>query len=458
VAHYSRKVFRMGGSAYYAVDFDRGAADLVGRLLANRQATYGTLFATDRRYVPSALRGYGHPFTAGRQVWLHRTKYTDGPPNYWYAFAGDPNAVSARSWDPTAPTPKLITRPEDLALSSSLRVKFSEPVLGVNGQTLRLVGPDDEPVAADVSIESATNEAVVDPDQPLVLSARYRLELAAGVTDQAGNPAAAASWELSARLDADPLENPLPVVLEPGSHELVRLDALGTITERRSVDVADARWLSVTRRARLPGERGSLLEIGTAGLTGWWVAESPSAHAAGLIDEATYTPGTEVRLPAGGYPRFEVVDGAVRSDGTTSPRSELAVAVDRRVIADGMLLLRIAAGEPDLGGTWIRIDPSLAPPEAAASRVLGVEAHEGRSSLELGLGDWTAMRFDEAGRVIDRREVSGGPATALETTATMNVGGASFLVLSGGELDGWAIRDDPRHAVRLIEVAADSAD
>ncbi|MGI9000029.1 MAG: hypothetical protein ACR2GO_10035, partial [Candidatus Limnocylindria bacterium] len=44
VASYSRAIFAMGGSAYFATDFDRGAADLVGRLLANRGATFGSAF------------------------------------------------------------------------------------------------------------------------------------------------------------------------------------------------------------------------------------------------------------------------------------------------------------------------------------------------------------------------------------------------------------------------------
>jgi len=127
-------------------------------------------------------------------------------------------------------------------------------------------------------------------------------------------------------------------------------------------------------------------------------------------------------------------------------------------MADGMLLLRVTPGQPVIGGSWLQVDPSLAPPEASAFRLLEMDAPEGRSSLELAQGHWTAMRFDDAGRVIDRRNVSGGSATALEVDATVNVGGAGFLVVSGGELDGWAIRDDARHALHLIEDAADSAD
>jgi hypothetical protein len=459
VAHYSRKVFRMGGSAYYAVDFDRGAADLVGRLLANRQTTYGTLFSTDPRYVPSALRGYFHPFSAGRQVWLHRTKYTDGPPNYWYAFAGEPNAVPARSWDSTAPTAKLVTRPSNLHPAASLRVAFSEPVRGVSGQTLRLIGPGDKPLRARVRIDVAKSEAVLRPERPLALSTRYRLELAGGVTDAVGNPAAATTWELAVRLDADPLEDLLPIVLEPGAHKLVRVDALGRITERRSIDIADPRWLSATRRVRLPGRAGSWLEFGgTSRLAGWWVGESGSAHAAGIIDVARYRRDTEIQLDGGRYPRFGVSDGTARPEGTLAIRSERNVAIDRRLVADGLLLVRVAADVAEIGGSWIRIEPSNAPPESAAVRLLDLESRDGRTSLALGLGDWTAVRVDHAGRVIDRREVSGGPATRLKTDATVSIGGASFHVLSGGELDGWAIRDDARHTVRPIEEAADSVD
>src|SRR5687768_15279696 len=77
VAYYSRAVFAMGGSAYFATDFDRGAADLVGRLLADPAGTFGSAFANDHRFVGSALTAQPHPFSAGQTIWLHRSKYTD---------------------------------------------------------------------------------------------------------------------------------------------------------------------------------------------------------------------------------------------------------------------------------------------------------------------------------------------------------------------------------------------
>ena len=107
VAYYSRGVFAMGGSAYYATDFDGGAADLVGRILADRTATYGSAFVNDPRFVPYGLTAQPHPFSAGQTIWLHHSTYAPGPPNYWYAFAGNPDLAPLRAWDAAAPTATL---------------------------------------------------------------------------------------------------------------------------------------------------------------------------------------------------------------------------------------------------------------------------------------------------------------------------------------------------------------
>ncbi|HSJ00053.1 MAG TPA: hypothetical protein VLA59_06665, partial [Patescibacteria group bacterium] len=167
VAHYSRKVFRMGGSAYYAIDFDRGAADLVGRLLADRQRTYGSAFASDQRYVPSALRAYGHPLSAGQQVWLHRTKYTEGPPNYWYAFAGNPDSMPARAWDAAPPAAKLVQARTDLAPWTVLHVAFSEPVVGLDPDAWVLTDPGGQAVALTTELESDSTGVTLTPRAPL---------------------------------------------------------------------------------------------------------------------------------------------------------------------------------------------------------------------------------------------------------------------------------------------------
>ena len=44
VANYSRPVLAMGASAYFATDFDGGAASIVSRLLASPAVSYGEVF------------------------------------------------------------------------------------------------------------------------------------------------------------------------------------------------------------------------------------------------------------------------------------------------------------------------------------------------------------------------------------------------------------------------------
>ena len=445
VGHYSRKVFRMGGSAYYATDFDRGAAQLVGDILDRPEATYGSIFASDPRYVPSALRGYGHPFSAGQQVWLHRTKYTDGPPNYWYAFAGNPDAVPARSWDQVAPAARLTSAVTDVKPGASLELEISEPVPGLDGASLALVDAAGAAVEAEVTYDAAAGAATIRPTHPLQLSASYVVRLAAGLADVAGNPLPDAGWKVTTRIDSDPLARELPIVLADGAHELVRFDHRGAIIERQPLEVADERWLNASSRARIPGQRGSWLEISSAPLAGWWVAESAAARALGVLDPASYA-SAEITLPAGEYALHAIEGPVVQATASVTLREDRAAAVDARVVVDGQLYLRVAPDRSVLAGRWLRVDPTIAPDESRAQRVSADVLREEPAHVTLPVGDWRLYRFDGSGRVIERRTVS-ADGTLLTTARTLEVGGARFFILAGADLDGWAIREDPRIVV-----------
>ena len=455
VAHYSRKVFHMGGSAYFAIDFDRGAADLVARILGDRQRTYGSLFATDHRYAPSALRAYGHPMSAGQQVWLHRTKYTDGPPNYWYAFAGNPELAPAGAWDAVPPSSTLLSQPSDLAPDSAIRVAFTEQVVGLEPGAWTLTDAGGEPVAMVAALHSESNEVTLTPETPLALSGRYRLELRGGATDDAGNALPAASWELATRLDEHPLAREMPVVLEAGEHRLVRFDAGWRVAEEQVITVADDRWHLAARRSRLPGEPAHWFEL-AGSLSGWWVAESSAAHATGALDVASFAPNTTVELPEGIHRLSRWESGTLRPDGEVSVRTGRTLAIDRRAFVDGVLSVRAAEDEAGIGGRWVAIEPALAPDESFARRILSDDELASDASLALGLGAWTLVRFDERGAVIERREVEGRrDADELVVRRILEVGEARFFVVSGGELDGWAVREDERHTVSpVLETAS----
>ena len=444
VAYYSRSTFRLGGSAYFATDFDRGAADLVDRLLGNPGATFANAFVTDPRYVPSGLTIQGHHFSAGQQLWLHRSKYTDGPPNYWYAFAGDPELTPARAWDPVAPTVTMEAPPVDVAPDAALTVRASEPLVGLSETTLRLTDGAGTIVPATVSYDAQAATVRVQPAQPMRLSERYQLDVMNGITDGAGNALAPLALTIRTRLDADPLVGALPIVLESGMHQLLRFDELGALAQMQNLDVADPRWLTASNRARLEGRAGTWLELSGGGLDGWWVQESSAAHAIGVVEEAALDPGTTVTLRGQRYAVSAARDGTFEPLTELSDVEERSIEVDRRLVLDGRTYVRFAPSEGGLAGSWVAVGPGAIPSEASVQRLLGTEVRGSITTFSLSLGDWPLFRFDERGRVIERRMVSGSAAVGLATRETLLVGGERFFVIAGGELHGWAVMDDPR--------------
>lgn len=96
VAAYSRvPLADLGASAYFATDFYEGAAHLLGALLDSPTAPYGAVFASDPRFSEEGLVRLPHPGLDGAETWLDRTAYFGGKVDYWYAFAGNPDASFA---------------------------------------------------------------------------------------------------------------------------------------------------------------------------------------------------------------------------------------------------------------------------------------------------------------------------------------------------------------------------
>ncbi len=447
VAYYSRSTFTLGGSAYFATDFDRGAADLVDRLVGNPRATFANGFVTDPRYVPSGLTIQGHQFSAGQQLWLHRSKYTDGPPNYWYAFAGNPDLTPARARDRVAPTVTLGAPAVEVAPDAALAVGASEPLVGVSNATLRLTDGAGTIVPAAVSYDAEAGTVRIQPAQPMRLSERYQLDVVNGITDEAGNALAPLALTVRTRLDADPLVESPPIVLESGTHHLLRFDESGTLAQMQDVEVADARWLTAVNRARLEGRPGTWLELSGGGLDGWWVQESGAAHAIGVVEEAALDAGTTVILRGRQYTVSAWRDGAFEPLTELPVPEERSIEVDRRLVLDGRTHVRLGPAEGGFAGNWVAVGSGVVPSEASVQRLLAIEARGAPTTLSLSLGDWPLFRFDARGRVIERRVVSGSAAVGQATTETLLVGGERFFVISGGELHGWAVMDDPRLTV-----------
>jgi hypothetical protein len=459
VAHYSRPIFALGGSAYYATDFDGGAADLVGRLLADRTTTYGNVFSWDPRFAPAGLSVQAHPFSAGQAIWLHHSKYAKGPANYWYAFAGNPDLAPLRAWDAAAPTATLATpgvNATDVVPTATLEVRFSEDVSGASARTIALRGPTGRAVPATVTYDPASRVATVRPEAPLALSRAYSVAVTGGIADVAGRPVAPVEWPFTTRLDADPLAKPLAVVLESGAHVLEQIGNDGRTAETRTVEVVDRRWTGADVRARLPGRAGSWLRIADAELGGWWVAESPRAHALGQVEEAILAANTEVAVPRASIPVTAANAQGPQPGDADALGPTVNVRVDRRRVVDGRTELRLA--DPRAGGAWIAVTPAVASTEPGSVRILAREERPEVASVTLPAGQWSAFRFDESGRVIARRALSLDDDATAVTLETLSVAGVPFIVLADGDLAGWAVAEDDRVVIRVGSSAVSAID
>jgi hypothetical protein len=96
VSAYSRTPLgALGASAYFATDFWAGAAHLVATLLDHPDAAYADIFASEPNFQADAVTALPHGDLGNAELLLHHTPYFAGVTDYWYAFAGDPEATFA---------------------------------------------------------------------------------------------------------------------------------------------------------------------------------------------------------------------------------------------------------------------------------------------------------------------------------------------------------------------------
>ncbi len=96
VRHYSMPILQLGGS-YFATAYG-DADEIVGRVLNQPNTSYGAIFAAGDGYSPSTLTDSAHEDDAAARVWVQQTTISGfhfGQPDFWYAFAGDPNRTPA---------------------------------------------------------------------------------------------------------------------------------------------------------------------------------------------------------------------------------------------------------------------------------------------------------------------------------------------------------------------------
>jgi hypothetical protein len=94
VRNYSYPVLALGGT-YIATAYS-DAHEIVKRVLTQPTTTFGDIFRQGGGYSPLTLTAAAHPDIAGAEYWVQQTTISGfhfGQPDYWYAFAGNPNAT-----------------------------------------------------------------------------------------------------------------------------------------------------------------------------------------------------------------------------------------------------------------------------------------------------------------------------------------------------------------------------
>ena len=103
---------------------------------------------------------------------------------------------------PDTVAPKVIAKSPTRSpkLAENFRVRFSEPVTGVSGKTMRLfLKGRAKPLTAVVKLDSTKTRAVLNPSANLKRRKTYVLKLSSGIKDNAGNALAPYSWSVTTR-------------------------------------------------------------------------------------------------------------------------------------------------------------------------------------------------------------------------------------------------------------------
>jgi len=360
VGYYSRAPLTMGASAYFAIDFTYGASRLVRNILSDPTLSYGDVFAAEDLYQSAAVTSLPHPLINGAQILLHRTHYLNGELNYWYAFAGDPTASAASSWDDTPPALQRVDPDADekaVARDTSVIVEFDEPLFGVFDDAVTLHDGLGNEVAGSVWYNPDIYRITFLPDKPLAEGAEYTLELGDVIRDRMGNAIKTQSlfFRTWGPTTGDDLffGTPRSATLNEGEHDIFAFDEDGKQTDKRTISAGIDTRLAVSARVSIAGHPGMYLAIAGGENAGFYLPERAAvSYLPGVAWFNKFAEPRPLILPAGEYGHYRLLVDDWFAVPVQAVKEELEVAIDAHAVINGESHLRIADGE--MAGLWIK--------------------------------------------------------------------------------------------------------
>ena len=321
-------------------------------------------------------------------------------------------------------TPPTVTGGEpgdgEAMLPASTRpwLVFSEPVSGVSATTVRLAERLGPTIGVDVAYDPAARRVTVTPDAALPTGRSYRLDLLTGITDTAGNPVAAASYQF----DVAPGEayTPWRRVTVVGPQRAYRIGANGTLLGSVARTFASPSGANVSQRATLPNLPGRWLHVENGAFAGLWLSEGPATWLPGETERTAVPSTTRLTFVPGSHTGYRfAADGSVTSSRSASLGAASGANVTARAIIRGRPHWHVVNGI--WAGYWIGESSNAYRAGMVAEQLFGDPPR-----IALAAGTYTGHRYDSAGRRT-------GSVTATLPAA------------SGANVAGWAVINGRAH-------------
>ena len=186
---------------------------------------------------------------------------------------------ASTSAPPSNPAPTITSRSPasgatGVSLATSVSVRFSEAVQGVSASTFVLRDAVTGSVlAATVTYDGTTHQAVLRPSQSLSLGRAYRVSLSSSIRDGGGASLAFTTWTFKAAT-AQSFSPTRLVSFSSGKHVGYRFASNGAAIATKAYTLASSSSASATTRAIFSGRSGTWYLIGNGVWAGYWMQAS----------------------------------------------------------------------------------------------------------------------------------------------------------------------------------------